>query len=79
MKTNGIQGGARWAIQTNTFCDGWVNTWLDDDEQSMTFNSKEAAQAALDEYLHDQHAAVEAGDMADKYDADDFQLMEICK
>lgn len=45
----------RYEIQTYTFCDGFVNTWTDDDENPITFETREQAQLELDMYLREEH------------------------
>lgn len=58
-------------VQTETFCDGWVNCWTED-EEPLTFPSAEKAQEAIDEFFDDLK---DAG-MADDYDRDDYRVME---
>lgn len=41
-----------YVVLTNTFCDGWVNTWSADG-QPHVFNSWAEAQAELDNFLLD--------------------------
>jgi hypothetical protein len=64
-------------IQTLTFADGWVNTWTYEDSegdmQPETFPTREAAQAALDEYLHDLADDVALGNISG-YDPEEFQV-----
>ena len=62
-------------IQTYTLCDGWVNTWTDDDVL-VTFDTYEAAQAELDDHLADLAHAVENGHM-DDYSADDYRIVRV--
>ena len=69
-----------WAVETFTLLDGFVNTWTTgDDENPVVYESKDEAEQALTEYLEDQHAAVDAGDMADKYPRSDFRIVDISK
>lgn len=57
---------------------GWTETDPDSDkERPCRFLTREAAQAAIDEFIKDQHEAVDAGDMADKYDPEDYRVMEV--
>ena len=41
-------------IQTNTFCDGFVNMWSDDNEDPIVFDTKEQAQIELVLYLQSE-------------------------
>ena len=41
-------------IQTNTFCDGFVNMWSDDNEDPIVFDTKEQAQVELVLYLQSE-------------------------
>ena len=67
-----------WVVETFTLLDGFVNTWTTgDDEKPVVYESKDEAEQALTEYLEDQHAAVDAGDMADKYPRSDFRIVDI--
>jgi hypothetical protein len=64
-------------IQTLTFAEGWVNTWTHEDSkgdmQPETFPTREAAQAALNEYLHDLADDVALGNISD-YDPEEFRV-----
>lgn len=68
----------RYEVQMNTLCDGWTNVWSEDDKP-MTFGSRKAAQAEIDEFLSDVADAVRRGDMSDSYDPDDFRIVELEK
>jgi hypothetical protein len=67
---------SKFEVQEYTLCDGWVNTWSDD-EGATTFNSEEEAQAELDWFLHDILQEVEAANMADVSDKDPFRFLEV--
>jgi hypothetical protein len=54
----------RYEVQTWTLCDGWVNTWTVSDEHGCrpeTFATREAAMAALAEFLCDIQDEIFAG------------------
>ena len=70
--TNGL--GEQFEVQENTGCDGWSNNWHEDDEPVL-FDSIEAAEADLDEFIRDQHVAVDCGDMSEKYDRDNYRII----
>jgi hypothetical protein len=67
---------SKFEVQEYTLCDGWVNTWSDD-EGATTFNSEAEAQDELDEYLRDMLQEVEAGNMADAPDREEFRIVEV--
>lgn len=54
----------------------WENVWHEG-EDLMYFDTIGDAQAELDEYLADQHQAVDDGDMDYKYPAEDFRIVEV--
>lgn len=57
---------------------GWTETEANDEvERPCRFPTREAAQAAIDEFIKDQHEAVDAGDMVDKYDPEDYRVTEV--
>jgi len=64
----------RWEVQMWTLCDGWVNTWHEDDT-SWTFPSRQAAAAELKTFLADIKEAVKCGDMDSGYDRDEFRIV----
>lgn len=68
----------RWEIQIYTICGGWVNCWSLDDVPE-TFVSREAAQAALDEFLEDIAGEIASGDRLpdESYDPDDFRIVPV--
>jgi hypothetical protein len=61
-------------VQTYTLCDGWINTWSEDD-QPMTFDTLEEAQIALQDHLEDLAHAVMFGMMVDS--TSDYRIEEI--
>tara|TARA_R110000822_G_scaffold154041_1_gene293500 strand:- start:707 stop:1123 length:417 start_codon:yes stop_codon:yes gene_type:complete len=67
----------RYEVQTFTLCDGFVNTWSDDDETPVTFDTEVEAQAELAEHLEDLEDAFKRGDLSDTPDPDDYQVMEV--
>lgn len=60
-------------VQTYTLCDGWVNTWSDDNEDPITFATLEQAQGALRDYLEDIQSEVVAGNL-ESYDPASFRV-----
>jgi len=70
----------KYEVQHYTICDGWINTWLvcdeDNNEIPQVFDTKEEAQAELDEFLMDIQEEIKAGERkADEgYSADEFRI-----
>ena len=60
-------------VETWTLYDGFVNMWTTDG-QPTTFKTKAEAQKDLNDYLEEQHASVDAGDMQEKYSREDFRI-----
>jgi hypothetical protein len=62
-------------IQTFTLCDGFVNTWLDNDDQPVTFATLAEARSELADLLwctrHDSNNGVPF------YSRDDFRIVEV--
>lgn len=69
-------------VQTLTICDGWINTWTvhhpDGTSEPETFGTAQEAQAALDEFIADIQAEIDAGQhTADEgYSADEFRIVK---
>jgi hypothetical protein len=51
-------------VQTYTICNGWINTWSEDD-QPLTFDTLENAQKALQDYFDELADAVRSGFMVE--------------
>lgn len=66
---------SKFVIETRMFC-GWENTWSDDEETPVSFESVDQAQAALAEHLADLREAVAGGHMSD-YSPEDFRIVEV--
>ena len=69
-------------VQTYTLCDGWINTGsVEQDGISYpeTFTSREEAKAALDEFLADIQAEIDAGERTpdEGYSSEEFAIVEI--
>jgi hypothetical protein len=56
-------------VQTHTICDGWINIWHetgdDDITRAVTFETREAAEKALAEFITEIDQAVARGDLSD--------------
>ena len=64
-------------IETFTLCDGWVNTWQDDNGTPIVFTTEVAALAELNEFLHDVESAYINGDIATPYDACEYRVSKL--
>ena len=63
-------------VQTLTACDGWANCWHDDGEL-LIFDTREDAQAALDEFLDDLDEAIALGNIEPGYTADHYRVAPV--
>ena len=61
-------------VQTYTLCDGWINTWTENDTP-LKFDTLEEAQIALQDHLNDLAHAVMFG--MDDYNPEDYRIKEI--
>jgi len=67
---------AYYELQTYTLCDGWINTWKDNNDAPISFDTREQAERELEDFFEDLRDAVECGDLED-YDHDDFRVAEV--
>lgn len=67
----------KYAVETNTFCDEWVNTWSDDDESPVLFDTHEQAQQELNQFLSDALEAFVSGNIDSPYLIDDYRITEV--
>jgi hypothetical protein len=64
-------------VQTYTLCLGWVNLWTDSlDDTLVTFDTFEAAQAELQDFLAELAYAVKAGHL-DDYNPEDYKIEKV--
>lgn len=65
-------------VRTNTECDGFINCWqitLETGTQHAdVYESEAEALQAINDYLEDINIEVEAGNLAETYDPDDFSI-----
>jgi hypothetical protein len=66
----------KYEVQEYCLCGGWTNTWSDDDGPTR-FDTRESAQAALDAFLEETQHEVDAGNLEDYTDREDFQIVEV--
>lgn len=72
----------RYAVETYTLCDGWINCWTEcdyDEDRPLTFATIAEAQAEIDELIADTNDVIAAGDMDEGagYDPQDFRIVEV--
>jgi len=48
-------------VQTYTLCDGYVNTWLDNQDKPIRYQTQRQAMRDLSDYIADCQAAVDDG------------------
>jgi hypothetical protein len=66
----------KYIIETNTFCDGWVNTWMENDAIPVVFDTREEAQTELDLYLTELSIDFDLGNI-DDFNPDDYRITEV--
>ena len=64
---------AKFKVMTATIGDP-EDCWTEDGKP-WRFNTVAEAQAEIDQFILDQHQAVDDGDMSDKYDKDDYTIV----
>ena len=68
-------------VQEYNLCGGWANNWSFEDNagnvQPSTFDSYEAARAELDYFLLECEEELEAGNMPDVPDREEFRIVEV--
>jgi hypothetical protein len=68
----------KYIIETITYCDGWINTWTDDDENPVVFDTLQDAEQELALYLMELGIDADLGNIVD-YNPEDFRITEIEK
>jgi hypothetical protein len=66
----------KYIVETNTYCDGWVNTWMENDTIPVVFDSLQDAENELSLYLIELGIDADLGNIID-YDPEDFRITEI--
>lgn len=73
--------GETWIVQEETVCDGWVNNWSDPSDsgelQPQTFDSYEAAEEELTDFLEEIDEAIKRGDMTGGYNRDQYRIIPV--
>ncbi len=71
----------KYEVRMFTLCDGWINTWMvceDGKTEPETFNTREDAQTAIDEFIEEVNREIERGERpsGDGYSEEDFQIFK---
>jgi hypothetical protein len=63
-------------VQEDMFCGGWTNAWTDQDDEPVRYDSRQAAQNDLDEFLSGIEDQIQNGERQpdEGYDADTFRV-----
>lgn len=64
-------------VQTYTVCDGWVNTWSDENEVPLRFDTHEEAQKELEDFIKETEEEAKAGNLAEAYSIEDFRVVGV--
>jgi hypothetical protein len=67
----------KYEVQTYTLCGGWINLWTDDDSEPVTFDSREAAEAYLSDYLETIAHAVKIGNMVENFNPKEYKIEKV--
>jgi len=68
----------KYEVQEFNLCGGWANNWCNSQDGGLTyFYSKKDAELALDWFLKDCLEEVEAGNMEDCPDREDFRIVKV--
>ena len=66
----------KYEVQEFNLCGGWINNWSDE-SGSTYFESREAAQNELINFIDDCIDEVRDGNMTDAPDYTDFRIVEV--
>lgn len=66
---------SRYEVQTQMLT-AWENCWTGDDENPVTFDTRDEASAAIADHINDCLDAVRNGDLMDAPDLDSFRIVE---
>ena len=59
------------------FSYGWDDAGWSSEDKPWLFDTREAAQAEIDDLIESVAEAVAEGDMSDEYDRDDYRIVEV--
>jgi hypothetical protein len=64
-------------VQHYTLCDGWVNTWLDCEDNPIRYRTYAEARRDLDKFLDDTQADYEDGHLYSPEDSEDYRIVSV--
>jgi len=68
-------------VQQFTICNGWVNTWVEYDDENeevpLRFDTYQEAEEELENNLLDCLKEFQRGNISDPYDRDEFRIVEV--
>ncbi len=59
-------------VQHYTICDGWINTWRDEQDNAITYDTEASAHRALEEWFEEMQ---EERDIEERYDESEFRVV----
>lgn len=68
----------KYEIQTFTLCDGFVNTWTEDDKP-LTFKTRSDAELELKIHLQEMREAWELNEIDDEPNPENYLIVEIAQ
>lgn len=68
----------KYEIQTFTLCDGFFNTWTEDDKP-LTFKTRSNAELELKIHLQEMREAWELNEIDDEPNPEDYRIVEIAQ
>ena len=72
---------AKYEVQEYTLCDGWINNWSFEDDSGKSnktyFDTREAANNELINFIDDCLEEVRNGNMPDAPEYNDFRIVEV--
>lgn len=76
MSESQSKESVKYQVQTHTYFDSWINVWEEEQDGTMIeqiFDTREEAQAAIDEFIADTVASPDIED----YDPEDYRVVEV--
>lgn len=64
-------------VQEWCLCGGWANNWTFEDGKPSYYQTRKDAELALNWFLQDCEEEVEAGNMEDAPDREEFRIVEV--
>ena len=66
----------QYEVQEFTLCEGFINTWRDENDAPSYFDTEAEAEAELTSFLKDMREAYRLGHMADYPLRSDYRIVE---